>query len=600
MQLPSMRLHALMQNSLRQPPAANADFRAKSPVRSIGIWKSFWIAIAFAAILSTTRAVELGDTQDYASDIADHLGKSPFGPANSLWEFGHLLWRPAGWLLATIAAPILSTLTDWTPVMQASFCLILISIACSIITVILWYQLLIDVTRSSIAASLIALAVSCSHGFLLYAHSGCAYIPGLMFLTASVWLIRRDCIGAGAISYALATLVWLPFILAGAGLLIVVALPSAWETPLKDSFRSIRPARAIRFAAISASCVVIVFGLALAARRISSIDKASSWYSESQHGWSQSIRAVRIATGLPRAFLYLGKDGVLYRRYLSHDPYAPVAMGDLVKASLWKIVAFDLFLAAFLYELLRRAQSGWPLLLFLAGAVPVVFFAVFLFEPGSPERYLPAFPFLILALGWILRDFWPNRRVTQVVVAGFLLCVVLTNGYSFYAPRVSRENGEALRRIAGLRNRFAGTGIAVVVTNQDPIEDMINRSTFGAINRPSTFPIYDAVEPATLRVLQWREEFAARALKVWKAGGEVWISKRAWNVRPRPEWNWVEGDDKRVTWGGMVQFFSVLQTDADLGGEDGFSRLTRNDSNQAVLTPFASAYREPQSVKKKE
>jgi hypothetical protein len=558
------------------------------------VWRSLLVALVFGIILVATRAVALGDTGYYASDIVDHLGKSPFGPGNSLWEPGHLLWRPLGWALTSLIAPVLSP-TGWTPAMQATFALIVISAASSFVSVVLWNALLTDITHSATASFLITLAIACTHGCLLYAHSGCAYIPGLTCVTASVYLLRRNRLVAAALFYALATLLWLPYILAGAALLIVAACPSGGTASLKEALKLFSLKRAARFVAISATCVLIVYGLALSARRISSLEQARSWFSEANHGISQGGNGLRLATGLPRAFLYLGKDGVLYRRYLRHDPYAHTTLSDLVRASLWKIAAFYLFAAAFAYELLRRPQSGWPLLLVLAGAGPILYFAVFVFEPGQSERYLPAFPFLIVALGWVLRDLSQSRRVTQMVIAGFLFCVVCSNGYSFSAPRVSREDRESLRRVAELRSRFTGTGVAVVVTNQDQIEDVLNRSAFEPINKPAPFPLYDAVEPATSRILTWREQFAAVAWKVWNQGGEVWVSKRAWSARPEPAWNWVEGDNDKIHWSEIPKFFSALQTDAEEGGADGFLRLEPDGGNRTILSPLASAYPKPAS-----
>lgn len=571
------------------------DIPTPSPMLS-PLRRSLLVASIFAIVLAATRAVVLGDTGLYASDIADHLGKSPFGSGNSLWEAGHLLWRPLGWALTSLIAFVLSALTDWTPVMQASFSLIAISVVSAIVTVVLWNALLNDVTNSAKAALAITLAMACTHGVLLYAHSGCAYIPGLACLTASVYFLRGNKLAAGACFYALATLLWLPYLLAGAALLIMAACPSGWSASLKDGLRLFSPVRAARFVAISAACVLVTYGLALSARRIFSPEQARSWFSEANHGMSESGKALRIATGLPRTFLYLGKDGILYRRYLRRDPYAPVAMGDLLRASLWRIAAFYLFAAAFTYELLRRAQSGWPLLLIAAGAGPILYFAMFVFEPGQAERYLPAYPFLVVALGWILRDFRRSHRITQIAIAGFLLCIVCGNGYSFAATRVSREDRESLRRVAELRGRFTGAGMAVVVTNQDQIVDTLNRSAFESINRPRQFPLYDAVEPATSRILTWREEFAAHVFRVWEQGGEVWISKRAWSERPEPAWNWVEGDNDRIHWSAIPRFFSVLRTDGDEGGPDGFLRLAPDTGNRAVLSPLASAYHQPEPV----
>ncbi len=576
-------------------PVSQSSLQKQAPIRLRAIRQSLWVAVAFACILGATRPNTMGDGPAYAAQIAAQLGHPLFGNGNSLWEFGHLLWRPLGWALTSLLSPLLSTVTNWVPFMQVSFVLIAISALGGILTVALWFLLLVDITRSRLLAGLVALAMSCSHGFLLYSHSGCAYIPGLMCLTASFYLLRKGRIAAGAIGFALAVLIWFPYVLAGAALLLIAACPPDWETPLRGILRAVRPGQAIRFAAIAAACLVIVFGLGMAARRISSVNEARKWYAESQHGIDQSNKAARIATGLPRSFLSLGKDGVLYKRYLKHDPYAPVAIRDLIGASLWKIAAFDLFLVCLLYELLRRAQSGWPLLLLTAGAGPVIVFAVFLFEPSMPERYLPAFPFLVAAVGWILRDLLQARRATQFVVAGFMGCVVVSNLYSFAAPRISTEDRNSMHRLAGFRDTLTNADIVVVMTNQDRILDMMARSPFSVVNRPEPIRTYDVIEPATLRVPQWREEFASEVLSVWERGGKVWISKRVWSARPRPDWDWTEGDDPRVRWPELPRFFSALQTDTDSGGEDGFSRLAPNSVNRSYLMPFAAAYRLPVS-----
>ncbi len=235
-------------------------------------------------------------------------------------------------------------------------------------------------------------------------------------------------------------------------------------------------------------------------------------YLATSHGFSPNLKAVRIATGLPRSFLYLGKDGILFKRYLRHDPYSLVTLRDIARSGLWKLFAFDLFCACLLYELLRRSQSVWPLLFLFAGAAPVIFFAVVIFEPGSPERYLPALPFLVLAIAWVLRDFPASRRVSQFVIAAFLVCVVLTNCYSFAAPRVSAENGSFLARVADLRSRITSSGVAMVTTNQDELEETINCLVFDNINRPSPVPFFDIVSPGSAQVLTWRQDLAARVL----------------------------------------------------------------------------------------
>ena len=577
-----------MANSLRsfrsetiagRPAIVHATFR-----------KSLWAVAAFAFILLTTRAVELGDTKVYANEIVEHIGKSPFGQGNTLWEFGHLLWRPLGWLLLTLASPLIPAQAGWTPVMQASFVLIAISAASSLVTVALWYAIAMRVSASRWTAFLVAVASAASHAVILYAHSGCAYIPGLACLTASLYFLLGRRTIAGAAFFALSALIWFPFILAGAALLLVAACPAAaWSGSLKESFARFDRLGALRFLSVSAGIVVLAYSLALYARRISSINEALEWYSAASHGFSQSGKLLRMVTGLPRSFLYLGMDGILYKRFLHHDPYAPVTLRQLAGSSLWKLAAFYLFIVCLLYELLRKPRPNWLLLVLGVVTAPVIFFAVVILEPGSPERYLPALPFLVVATAWALGDFPSARRVTQFAIAAFLVCVVVSNGYSFAAPRVSAQNAGSLSRVSDLRTRIASSGLAMVVTNQDLLEGVLNRLAFDDINRPAPLPLYDIVEPANIRVLTWRADLAARTLKVWSNGGDVWISKRCWSSRPQPSWNWVEGDDPRISWADLPPFFATLHTDAESGGPDGFLRLARNDANRALFTRLAAS-----------
>jgi len=557
---------------------------------------SLWVAIVLAIILLCTRAVELGDTQVYAKDIVNHLGKWPFGPANSLWESGHLLWRPLGWVLLSLAAPLLSVVTDWTPFMQATFVLIAVSVPCALITVVLWHRMITRVGVSKSVAFMVTIAMACSHGFLLRAPSGSAYLPGLLCLTGSLCFLGTGRIIGGAVLYAVSALLWLPFILVGPALLLLAACPSwKWDTPVREILAKVDWARAIRFIAVSAGIVLLMYGLALCARRTSSVREAKDWYASGSHGYSTNLNVVRIATGLPRSFLYLGKDGIFYKRYLLHDPYSPVTLWDIVHASLWKIAAFDLFVACLLYELLRQPRSGWLLVLSTAGVAPVVLFAVTMLETGSPERYLPALPFVVVATAWVLRDFPATHRVSQVAIAAFLLCVVLTNIYSFAAPRVAAANSESLARVADLRSRLSSVSSVMLATNQDNLEGTLNRLAFDKISTPTPIRLYDLIEPGNTRVLTWRQDFAARTLKVWGSGGDVWVSKRVWSPRPVPAWNWVEGDDRRVSWKELPQLFSTLNTDAESGGPDGFLRLARDPTNLALLTPLAAGVEVPNS-----
>jgi hypothetical protein len=541
------------------------------------------LVFILAVVLAATRAPLLGDTGLYANEIAPFLTKSAWG-AKPLWEFGHLLWRPMGWALTTLLAPAFHLWTDWTPVMQVIFVLICVSTLSAAIAVVFCYWLLLDVTNSPRCAGGLTLAFLFLHGFLLYSHSGTAYVPGLAALTVSLYLVRRGKTARGAAFYAVAALFWLPYILAGLGLLLTASFPLGWDEPLALLRRRFEPRRAILFLAVAGAITLGGYGLAGAARSVSSIQEAKAWASDASHGVQQSIRVARLATALPRSFLVLGRDGVLYRRFLFRDPMAPVGAMDLVKASLWKIAAFNIFCLCLAVELFRR--RGWVTVVLTAAVVPVLFFAVFIFEPSAPERYLPAMPFMWISLAVVLRDFTWHRgpgRVAQWAMLAFLAVMGANNVYSFARPLVSAEDDATLARVRPFRWKMPPESVVMIATNQDLLGEVMSRSPFGAINRPSPLPIFDILLVAAKELPLWRERFAQRALQTWASGGEVWVTKRVWEPLARPEWYWVEGEDQRVSWKDVGPYFSQLATEADEGGPDGFRRVARNEVNRLQL-----------------
>jgi hypothetical protein len=548
---------------------------------------------SFILLLSVTTPFTLGDTHVYVADILRYHAKSPLGSNSPIWEFGHLLWRPVGWLLLQVGAPVLGGLFHGNLSLLCTAILISVNAVAGFLTVLIWHSLLLPIVRSRAIAYGVALAFACSNAFLTYMRSGSDYVLGLLFVSASVWILcqsakhdaigRRAACGAG-LMLAAAVLFWLPYVLS---LPALVALGVRRHTRAFPSWCSRSTlAFAIHFLATFSVSVTLCFGLALAARHIESVAEARAWAAESAHGLSQNRTYFRIATGLPRSFLYLGKDGILYKRFLWRDPYNPVSVSRLFLASFWKLALFYAFSAALCLELLLRADNHRALLVLLASVVPTIFFAIFVFEPGSPERYFPVYPFLILAIAQALRGYPRPHRLTQSVITVFLIAMVATNVSSMYRPRITAEDRSSVERAALLKPRLRERDLVAVLSNQDRLCLFLNRSPFHPLNQPTPLRLYDVIEAASTRVERWRGEFAAGALDAWKHGGEVWVSKRLWADRPLPDWDWVEGDSRRVSWKDIPEFFTPLQIAEQLGGNDGFFRLVRADANVLRLSAF--------------
>ena len=198
-----------------------------------------------------------------------------------------------------------------------------------------------------------------SHGFLLYAHSGCAYIPGLAAITGSLYCLRKGRIIWGAVLYAMGTLLWFPYILAGAALVIAAAYPGDWKTAVASSWKDLDLKRAIYFVAVAASCIGVIYSAALVARDITQWERPTAG----------SRFAARMGPILPTHpdrnrlapfLLFLGRDGVLYRRFLFHDPYAPVGIAALCVPVSGRLLYLIFLLSAYFMKCcgLRGRQIG--------------------------------------------------------------------------------------------------------------------------------------------------------------------------------------------------------------------------------------------------
>lgn len=545
-------------------------------------------------LMLVTTPFTLGDTYVYVGHILLYYGKSPLGSNSLLWEFGHLFWRPFGWLLLEVSAPAFGGLFQWNVALLCAAILIVINVVAGCLTVLVWRSLVLRATGSRAIAFGVALAFACANAFLAYMRSGCAYVLGLLFVSASVWIVwrgtgrnpvgRRAACGAG-VMLAAAAVFWLPYVLSVPGV-VVLGLrhrPDSlvgWWSRENIMF-------GVHVLVTLAVSVALCLSVAMAARRIDSVAEAKAWVSESTHGWSQNRRSLRIVTGLPRGFLYFGKDGTLYKRFLWNDPYDSVTVSRLLSASLWKLALFYTFGAALCFALLRRRDNHRAGVVLLAGVVPTLAFAIFVFEPGSPERYLPMYPFLILAIAHALRGPARCGVLMKSVVAVFLVGMAATNVYSTSRARIASEDTPAAQRVASLKPRLTERDLVSVLSNQDALYVFVNRSPFHRLNQPKPLRLFDVIEPANVRVARWRSEFAAAALDAWRQGGEVWVSKRLWAAKPFPEWDWVEGDDSRVSWRDVPEFFTPIEIAEELGGPDGFFRLLRAESNLSRLRSFA-------------
>jgi hypothetical protein len=80
----------------------------------------------------------------------------------------------------------------------------------------------------------------------------------------------------------------------------------------------------------------------------------------------------------------------------------------------------------------------------------------------------------------------------------------------------------------------------------------------------------------------WRELFACAVFRTWNSRGEAWVTTRVLAAQPVRAWSWVEGDDNRLKWDDIHQFFMGFDHSQVRGGDDGFF-LIRNSPETARM-----------------
>jgi hypothetical protein len=549
------------------------------------------VLLVYAIAWVVTRAHFMADTIVYGQAILLHhpgVGTSDYrlSTSNPFWDFGHLLWRPLGWLCFVGTRPITQVLAHQNSRAEVILTLLGINFLAALGCVVLFFLLARRLIGNDWPTLLATIGFFSADAFLNYAHSGSAYVTGLAFLVAGIYFSfaePRSGPSMGVVllpsfMFALAVLFWFPYLF---------VLPAAIAAPLL--LRGYDRPRLLRAGKILATCAAIgltVYALAVAAAGISDLKDLREWIVASGHGQIQPVgfrAAARLAFSLPRSFINMDYDGLWLKRYLLHDPYAPVTIAGLFRLSLWKPVLFYAAATVVGVELLRQKRE-WLLLLIAGAVLPICFFAVFIFEAGSIERYLPLYPFVFLAYGYVLAH--PNTsRVSRIILFIALAATIAVNINAMREGTLQRRKAETETRIHDLVPLLKPNDTVMAVNEQDDLAEFRQNFPLDAINLERGWQSYDVLEINTARLATWREDFAARVLKGWQSGGVVWLPMRFFRDKPDPQWNWAEGDDTRVKWTDLPTFFSQFQIGPVVGGVDGFAPFLDTPANRAMLTP---------------
>ncbi len=534
-----------------------------------------------------TDAFFMGDTWIYVSDLlkARSLGAS-------FQDFGHALWLPFGWLVSRVLLPLLHLGGGDDARAGVTLTLLGINWVAGLASTLLVHSLARRFCSREWPALLVATTFLFSNAILNYSQTAQPYVPGLALLLLGLHLLlqadgpaRRPLWRALLAGAALAggICLWVA---------LVLAIPALLMSPLfLLGFDRPRTRLVVGTAFVFALLVALVYISMIVNLGIHDLAGLSAWIASSSHGVSPDVplKAIqRMIFAFARNFVNMGHDGRLFKRYLVHDPFSPVSFLQLFRLSLWKLALFYVFWLSVVINLLPSRLGRRMLALLALNGLPVVVFALFLFESGSIDRYLPLFPLLFLALSVSLASDRPALRIRGVALA-FVAVMISSNLSAMAATTLNRAQEQAATRIRDLEPLLTRESRVVTVNQQDEVYAFNQNFPFHPINRSGRLDADILADPNSTQVPRWRRIFALKTLAMWDRGGDVWITKRVLHQRPLPAWNWVEGDDPRLRWEDIYVFFSRLETGRPVAGEDGFALVSPSPQNKQTLREVVSS-----------
>lgn len=545
------------------------------------------IAIAFLIMYAVTVQDTPGDTRDYVSEVLHYQQNRATTPPSALWEFGHLFWRPLGYALWQLTTPLTSVWFHGNPMIEISGVFWALTFVSGLVMVLLVLAIAVRLGVKRPGALTIAFGVLLCSAVLNYIHSGTPYIPGLALQMAGLWLVVKAVqeergrtlneVLAGC-ALALGCALWFPYFFG-----IPAVLIAALVLPAGTGARRVDRERLSLFTSVVGS--TIFFGFAFFAigatlAHVGSLVQLREWILSSGHGMQSHQRLLRFPTGITRTFFYLGDEGMVIKRFVFHDPYAPVSWWTIV-GGLWKIALVFLTFASLIAVLAYRRGSRWTVAIIVFAIVPTLFFAVFIFEPSSAERYLPMFAGLVIAVCVLLRDQAAPRPVAWLLTL-FVTAMAAVN-LAAYAGKLPSEARRSSDRFALIHSHVRSGGVAIVLSVSDPLTGYFEKSPFDPRNQATALPLYQAIGVHAHEFNSWKADSACRILQAWQAGGDALLSDRLIARTPKPDWGWVENDDPNVHWADLRRFYSHFDVDEKFGRSDGFVRVARDPKNESTL-----------------
>ncbi len=543
----------------------------------------WWLLVAAAiylASMAVTEAPLRGDAWWYISTALDV--RAGAAHAGRLWEFGHLLWRPLVYSLSPIFLKLASGNLAWSPNLKVLYGLVWFDRFAGLAAVLLMTDLLRRVTRRPAGIVVAILTMISGAAFLGYAQAGGPYIPAFALSVLALWW---NVAGPGSevtkavvtgLALAASAAFWFPFVL----IIPATACGRLFFRPEEQARGHHRWILLTMMSGAASLATMLVLGARLAG--CGSLREFTNWILLSSHGWQQNRTVVRAVSGCARLFVEVGSTGITLKRFLFKDPYNPVSAAKLALRALWQVALFWTFVLMTAAGASRSALGRRLLKLALIAVLPTLFFALALFEPSSPERFLPILPFLLLALAAAWEAEGKTARAARVTAIVFVALLPVMNIPTMLAGSAAKS-GRIEARLEEFR-RFAGREDLLMTTLlTDPLTSFYNVVPFDRVNFPKPIRMEPIITVAMANTGDWRRKFAECVLEAWQGGAGAWIAKAALADRPPASTDWVEGDDPRVHWRELPEFLRRLEYDRETPDVDGFRRIRHSAANEAAL-----------------
>ena len=454
----------------------------------------------YALVSHFTGAFFMADTVDYATDVYSRY----LGNKNTLWEFGHLLWRPLGWVFLRTLGPLMGLFAGADPRIQVTYIFVALNWLAGLACVFLLRAFLRRFLVRPIIANCCTLALLFSNAFLNYVHSGSSYVPGLAPLLLGFYLLAVHAqAGASnlrpvwaALCY-LAVCLWFPYIF---------AVPGALATPLFN--RNDNQSRWTLTLRTTLYCLILglgSYGLVLASLGIFTPDALFRWVTAEAAAIGGVSGLRRAAFGLARSFINMGDDGVLFKRFLLHDPYNPVTIFQLGRESLLKLFLFYGFLIVVLKQLMYSANRR--ILWAISGSgYTGVRFRTFLVR-GDTQTLSASVPG-IFPRRWLLSTLTNDRVPTYLkwLATVILLFSILSNFVATSSSTLKKEQQHVEERTNDLLPLLRPGSRVVLLDIHDELENFERSYPFHTIVRGRMLRTYPVLNIGTAEDFHWRQD----------------------------------------------------------------------------------------------